>query len=331
MKLFKIAFYVLTALLLVLSCSDDFIPSDADEDGIDDTIDLCPDTPFGEAVSENGCPVRSAVYLDVNGVTIKAHEWAEVGQTGYINGVTYSIVDESRLREMVAKGEDISTVCTTMVTDMANMFSYSSFNGEINSWDVGNVTSMRGMFSSIDIWVNHEPNPFDQDISSWDVSRVEDMSYMFSLSKFNHPIGSWDVSNVRTMKSMFWLSRFDQPIGNWDVSRVTHMAHMFAVSRFNQPIGNWDVSSVTDMNSMFIGAWGMGFVHPFNQDVGSWDVSSVLDMRNMFKESQINQDLSSWNVGSVIKCDGFSVNTPEWVLPKPNFTQCNLALSQEQY
>ena len=80
-------------------CSDS--QKDSDEDGVSDDLDLCPNTPEGEEVDEQGCPLTSPVYMDENGVTIKAYEWSQVGQTGEINGVVYTIVDETILREMV--------------------------------------------------------------------------------------------------------------------------------------------------------------------------------------------------------------------------------------
>ena len=56
------------------------------------------------------------VYLAENGITIKACEDANVGDTGVINGITYTVVDEAMLREMVANEEDVSIVVTTLVT-----------------------------------------------------------------------------------------------------------------------------------------------------------------------------------------------------------------------
>jgi len=103
-------------------------------------------------------------------------------------------------------------------------------------------------------------------------------------------------------------------------SRVTDMSDLFEgqnqKSTFNQDIGFWDVSSVRNMSGMF--RWS-----EFNQDISAWDVSNVTDMGYMFYESIFNQDLSSWNVVNVIDCREFRLDTPQWVLPKPNFTNCD--------
>ena len=322
-------------------CSDS--QKDTDGDGVTDDVDLCSDTPPGENVDENGCPTPSPIYLDANGITVKCYEWSEVGDTGLLDGIMYKVVDETMLREMVNNNEDVTRVCTTRVTSMNGLFmgnlnGPNLFNQDIGSWDVSNVTDMNMMFLM---------TSFDQDISSWDVGNVTDMAYMFNFSSFNQPIGNWNVSNVTTMKGMFSISSFDQPIGDWDVSSVidmsnmfnfspfnqlisnwnvstvADMSYMFSISRFNQDIGLWDVSGVTNMKGMFMGSWGMGGANPFNQDISAWDVSNVTDMGEMFKESDLNQDLSSWNVSNVTNCDGFSENTPQWVLPKPDFTNCN--------
>jgi surface protein len=89
---------------------------------------------------------------------------------------------------------------------------------------------------------------------------------------------------------------------------------------FNQDISSWDVSGVENMNGMFEDASN------FNQDISSWDVSSVTNMGVMFEgdllPTTFNQDLSSWDVSNVTFCSQFSRNTPDWTLPKPNFTKC---------
>ena len=208
------------------------------------------------------------VYLDANGVTIKACPDAQVGESGEVNGVTYTIVDEDELRYRISSNGDWTNICTTYVTSMEGLF---MGNDNINSnfvakWDVSNVTNMERMFF-------HE----------------------FTGGEF-----------------------FNQNITYWDVSSVTNMSHMFYQQRqFNQPIREWDVSSVTNMEYMFGGCFA------FNRGIGNWNTSNVTDMSGMFWYTyNFNQDLSNWNIFNVTECEGFADNTPNWILPKPNFVGC---------
>ena len=180
------------------------------------------------------------VYLGENGITIKACESANVGDIGTINGIEYTIVSELNLRQRIVNNADISTVCTTRVTDMEKFFYQNDvFSQDISTWDVSNVISMSQMF---------EESTFNQNISTWDVRNLTDMYAMFKdNSVFNQPIGNWNVGNAEKMGRMFeGNSAFNQPINNWDVSNVDEMWYMFYnASNFNQSIGNWDVSSVS--------------------------------------------------------------------------------------
>ena len=241
----------------------------------------------------------NGVWLDGNGVTVRACNNAVAGDTGVIGGVTYTIVDEATLAYKIYWQEDVTQVCTSLITDMNELFYFET-----------------------------ESNPINQDIGSWDVSNVTDMySMFFNCYEFNQDISNWNVSNVTNMSDMFAGAKaFNQPIGDWDVSSVTDMSSMFGynyqlidgyLSVFNQPIGNWDVSSVTDMSGMFLQAT------TFNQPIDNWDVSNVTNMYGMFADAIVfNQDLSSWSVDNVTNCDYFDVDTPQWTLPQPNFTNC---------
>ena len=61
--------------------------------------------------------------------------------------VTYTVVDEAMLREMVENEQDVTKLATTKVTDMKFMFyENSTFNQPIGNWDVSNVTNMAYMF-----------------------------------------------------------------------------------------------------------------------------------------------------------------------------------------
>ena len=148
----------------------------------------------------------SPVYLDENGVTIKAHDWAAVGQEGVVDGVTYKIVDREMLDELIDNEGDLTNICTTKITSMRELFFYLGFQNP-NQW----IES------------------FNQDIGSWDVSNVTDMMRVFAKAKsFNQDIGKWDVSSATTMWGMLnYAESFNQEIGYWDVSSVTNMDSMF--------------------------------------------------------------------------------------------------------
>ena len=115
--------------------------------------------------------------------------------------------------------------------------------GEINNWDVSNVTDMTQMF--------YNAESFNQPLNKWNVSKVTNMSYMFGgATSFNQPLDNWNVSNVTNMGGMFYNAEsFNQPLNKWNLSKVKNMSHMFCSARsFNQPLNKWNVSKVTEEN-----------------------------------------------------------------------------------
>ena len=253
----------------------------------------------------------NAIYLDDNGVTIKAYDFAVVGDVYELDGVSYTVVDNDLLKSMADNNDDLTKVVTTKVTVVYQLFYNTDFNQDIGNWDTSNIYDWTGMF--------YRASLFNQNISSWDTSNASDMSGMFNAaSAFNQDIGAWDISSVTDMRDMFnnassfnqdissWntskvtdMSRmffnaivFNQDIGAWDVSSVTAMSFMFSKTPFNQDIGNWDVSNVTDMSGMFSRT-------PFNQIIGRWDTSNVTDMGIMFGFSSFNQDIGNWDTSKV--------------------------------
>ncbi len=243
------------------------------------------------------CNQECLLTRHANGVTVTLHPRIRsqaiqnpstyVGQQEIVDGIEYTIVDEAKLRELVA-ADNTDAKCTTLVTSMNQMFQ--------------NKTS------------------FNEDISDWDVSRVTSMSEMFeNASAFNQPLGDWDTSRVTTMGAMFRnATAFNQDIGDWDTSRVTNMTFMFRDARvFNQPLGDWDVSRVTNMNNMFENA------SAFNQPLGDWDTSRVTTMSLMFSNAWrfINQDLNGWDVDQVTICGFFGCDLAK--NKRPSFTNCS--------
>jgi len=310
---------------------------DTDGDGVTDGVDTCPDTPSGVKVDTNGCTL-SPIYLDDNGVTIKARDFAVVGESYVLDGVTYTIADWDYLWSIRDNNdwERMSRAVTTKLSSFPYNFWYKksptkntlkswdvsnfttmkdAFNVlrssdlDLSYWDVSNVTNMEGMFKDSDY--------FNGDISTWDVSNVTDMSAMFlECFEFNGDISSWDVSNVNDMAYMFRRARsFNQDISSWKISN-TQIVQMFeSATSFNQDISNWDVSKITNMKGMF------RYATSFNQDISNWDVSNVNNMSEMFKQTtSFDQDISNWNVVNVTNCLYFS-DSQTWTTI-PNFTNC---------
>ena len=184
------------------------------------------------------------IYLDSNGITIKCPN-AAIGYTEVINGVTYTVVDNTTIRTEIANGN--CNLCTTLVTNMtgdsntySNFFNDESFNSNIGFWDTSNVTDMSSMF--------YGATAFNQDIGSWDTSSVTTMNSIFeNATAFNQDIGNWDTSSVTDMVGMFYeASSFNQDIGSWDTSKVTSMERMFwAAEAFNQDLSGWCVTNIT--------------------------------------------------------------------------------------
>ena len=192
------------------------------------------------------------------------------------------------------------------VTDMSYMFygqwSTSLYNQPLNNWNVSNVTNMSNMFRAATV--------FSQDLNSWNVSNVSNFSGMFSsASAFNGNISSWTPSSSTDTNGMFQgASGFVGDLSGWatHTGNIINMGGMFQQCPHNSNIGSWNVSSVTNMSYMFYGNFS---VSNFNQDIGSWNVSSVTDMNNMFSgATAFNQNIGSWNVSNVANFISFLPN-----------------------
>ena len=166
------------------------------------------------------------IYLDENGITIKAYDFALIGNEYELNGVSYTVVDNSNIATQIES--DNLNLCTTLVTNMDELFEDNSstilFNSDISFWDTSNVTSMDKMF--------YGSSAFNIDISIWDTSKVIIMQSMFlGTESFNQDIGNWDTSSVIDMDSMFWNTpSFNQDLTGWCVTNIISEPSNFAAT-----------------------------------------------------------------------------------------------------
>ncbi|MFL2577847.1 MAG: BspA family leucine-rich repeat surface protein [Flavobacteriaceae bacterium] len=163
------------------------------------------------------------IYMDVNEVTIRCPE-AKVGERGTIQGKEYLVVTEETLRESVKIDADLTCFCTSLIQNMAGLFSNKkTFNQDISGWDTSNVTDMRRMFFYSAL--------FNQGIGEWDTSSVTDMRGMFTYAfSFNQSIGEWKTAGVTLMSSMFeYAESFDQDLSDWCVDKIDNPPEHFSV------------------------------------------------------------------------------------------------------
>ena len=162
---------------------------------------------------------------------------------------------------------------------------------------------------------------FNQDLNNWDVSKVTSMHAMFrAATSFNGNISDWDVSKVTTMTHMFYDTPFNQDISNWNVGSNSIFNAMFiGADSFNQDISGWDVSKGTTMNNMFEQAFS------FNQDLSTWNISNVASMEKMFEGANALSDSNKRAIHGSFKTNS---NWPyDWSPPDPDIAPTDLALS----
>ena len=211
--------------------------------------------------------VTSADDLDAT------HSYTEPGQkrvaiSGQLEGWRFAAAgDRLKLSEVghwggVALGNagrsfDGAENLTISATDAPNLIatadlSYTFRNATaltvgVRSWNVGNATTLRGMFEGA--------TSFDDAIGNWNVANVTDMSGMFQgAANFNEDLSGWNVGNVTDMSDLFRGSAFTGEVAAWDVANVTTMAGMFRnipamtgvpfINWYNRLLRGWAVQSL---------------------------------------------------------------------------------------
>ncbi len=239
---------------------------------------------------------------------ISIENWGNINWTTFQNSfsgcsnLTYNAADAPNLANVI---------------NMSWMFAdATSFDGNLNNWDVSNVRSMSYMFRNA--------SSFNGDISSWDTEDLSTMQSMFEgATSFNSNIGGWKTGKITQMGSVFdGATKFNQPIGNWDVSQCQGFNNMFEdASAFNQDLNNWDVSKVRTFSGIFrnasafngdISGWQTGELttmfaaffgaSSFNQDIGGWDVADVSDFRWVLRDAtSFNHSIGNWDISSATR------------------------------
>ncbi|MDY8138035.1 BspA family leucine-rich repeat surface protein [Aquimarina sp. 2201CG5-10] len=146
---------------------------------------------------------------------------------------------------LVLNASDIPDL--SVVQFMDSMFrgttSFVDNGGEMNNWDITNVISLVSLF---------EGSTFNENINNWNVSGVQTMGNMFQdNTAFNQSLNLWRPENVSDFEHMFHgATSFNKPIGDWTMTDAAFFESMFeGAVAFDQDLGNWDIST-TDRDGM---------------------------------------------------------------------------------
>jgi len=194
------------------------------------------------------------------------------------------------------------------ITSMFYMFSGSSFNSDISNWTLSPYSSNAPWNDMVNPSIMFSNNTsFNQNLDSLDVSNVTSFSYMFSntdLTASGCSFSTWDVSKSSAFSSMFRDAAYiPTGIGSWTFGNnlSASLYSMFYNTTGTIPdITGWDVSGIRDFSYLFYNT-------NFNQDISGWDMTSVnsgyaygVFINNMLRNnSTFNQDISTWDISNI--------------------------------
>jgi len=251
--------------------------------------------------------------------------------------------DQKQMEALHGKISDWPTCSTTHLDDL--FFPYDNFddgcrcddsygtvfNGDLSSWDISSVTSMKGTFQS--------SRKFNGDISAWDTSSVTSMDETFAFTAgFNRDLSTWDISNVSSARLMFYEAMAFKQCLEWFFQPGTDTHGMFShdgrisencefdsselkvafdlytrggkadrewIEALHGKISDWSTSLVTHLDDLFEVEHDdqnddLYDGSSFNGNLSSWDISSVTSMDGTFQASRkFNGNISTWDASSI--------------------------------
>jgi surface protein len=275
--------------------------------------------------------INDLSYKSIEGIDRELTPYQKINYTQKIKNMFIRDKDINRLIEYLNRNNIKITSIelkyifdnNNSLRDAVNEWCYDNYEarnkyGDINTWDVSQVTDMSRLF--------RDKKQFNDNISNWDTSNVINMSKMFEEAKSfdngGNPLittdTSWNTSNVINMEGMFYGAKsFNSNISNWNTSNVINMESMFYYAEsFNSNISYWNTSNVTTMQNMFGGA------EKFDKDIYTrvlpdgkiaWDVSNVTNMEDMFFNAKsFNGNISNWNTSKVTDMDSMFHNNDKF-------------------
>jgi surface protein len=246
---------------------------------------------------------KSHIY-NVGGSGTTSNPTISIGASADTGPVTnFSIPVKTDLLDIVAWGSLVySGSWASLFINCTNLASQISATDGPN---IANVTAFGDLFRN---------TSFDSDIDHWDVSSNTNISNMFKAStSFNQSLNSWNTGSVINMAGVFQqASSFNGDVSNWNTSSVTSFSALFYLaSNFNKDVSSWDVSSCTNFFYMFRGASN------FSKNLAGWYVNGlnagITSMSNMFRSTsmtsaQFTDTIVGWAVAVRRDSSPYNIN-----------------------
>lgn len=212
------------------------------------------------------------------------------------------------VRRALARGEDVTKLDTSRVTNMAHLFSMATgFDQDLSGWDMQHVTTIAGMFMHASAFDNggralawntrslidasdafHGAVAFNQDVSPWDTSNLVRMdNFLRGARAFNRSL-AWNTSSLQSMASAFQDATCFEGDGlcGWDVSNLQDMSCAFrGACSFCADLSRWHIGKLRDASGAFMnaGKWPGAGIHV-------WSPERLEDAKAMFAHAHAMVD-----------------------------------------
>lgn len=213
----------------------DGIPNEKDPDANGDGLDdfgppglpgQCPSSADG-TYPNCTCPTGSVYLPQANDCA------AEAGWNPIVEAGCY--IDNSNIKRLVdsyiANDKDILKAC-----------------GRIGTWNVSGVTDMKGLFQN---------TSFNENINNWQVGQVTNFGSMFAgAEQFNQPLNKWSI-NSKNLFGMFQGAKsFNQDIRGWNPPNIGDASYGFLVNgtAFTYDLSVWCLDKVVKANEFAVGS-----------------------------------------------------------------------------
>ena len=159
------------------------------------------------------------------------------------------------------EGQSASGLAGALAEWCANPTSTEAARGPVSTWDTSSTTDMSNLLYNAPC-----KSTFNEDIDGWNVASVTNMGYMFGVT--SPPVTPHVAPRARPARTRSHplppqgASSFNQAL-NWNVVSVTYMDSLFyGATSFNQPLP-WNVAGLTSLISLFY-VRGPHCAHPFH-------------------------------------------------------------------